>query len=221
VLAVLMGAIRIAEHHTQEPKTLEMLHEAAAAAERGRRIAEQLLGFARHEERVETAFDVNRAILDLQPLVARSLGLAIRTDLDLHPDPLVITANRDQFELVLLNLAANARDAMPSGGRLRIRTGLQAAGGGQVHIAVADTGVGMSAEVMARAFEPYFTTKAKGSGTGLGLPMIRDFVEASRGSISIESEPGRGTTVHMRFPLTARTEPVLADGPAPRADPAG
>lgn len=116
---------------------------------------------------------------------------------DLWPESLDIEIDKNQFDTAILNLALNARDAMPDGGLLRITTAME---GGSVAIFVKDQGVGMDSETISRAVEPFFTTKPVGSGTGLGLSQVLGFVVQSGGQVTIESEPGTGTSVKLSFP---------------------
>ncbi len=160
-------------------------------------------------------------------MVRRLIGEDVAVTLDLAPAVGAIRADPGQFEQILLNLAVNARDAMPGGGRLTFRTrmvdvdeGSQALHGldrtgRHAMLSVADTGVGMTPEIRARVFEPFFTTKEPGKGTGLGLATVYGIVAQTSGGISVYSEPGHGTTFHLYFPqiqvsAPAVTEPVAA-----------
>jgi two-component system NtrC family sensor kinase len=140
-------------------------------------------------------------------LLARTVGSGISIETDLAPDLWPVDVDPTQLELAVINLAINARDAMPGGGRLRIRTAKsalsQSAAGGEggefVVLEISDTGTGMPPEVAARAFEPFFTTKKPGKGTGLGLSMIYGFARQANGTATIRSELGHGTTVTLRL----------------------
>ena len=147
------------------------------------------------------SIDLNSVIAEVQRLLSRTIGANI--ELDVRPEaglPPVLAA-RGQLDQILLNLAINARDAMASGGRLTIRT---AAAGPYARLSVADEGVGMAPEVAERAFDPFFTTKPQGQGTGLGLPTINGIVRRLGGHVSLTSEPGRGTVVHVHLPFAGR-----------------
>jgi CheY-like chemotaxis protein len=154
-------------------------------------------------------------------LLARSIGAHIRVETRLHPELWRALADPTQLEMMILNLAINARDAMPAGGRLTIETRNVApvpaalagelSAGEYVAISVADTGVAMPPEVLARAFESFFTTKAQGKGTGLGLAQLYGFAKQSGGTARIESEPGQGTSVTIYLP---RTRVEALDAPA-------
>lgn len=192
------------------------LETARGAVERATVLTSRLLAFARKQPLVPEQVDVRRVVENMRPLLDQSLGARIELEVRM-PDglwPIWIDAN--QFESALLNLAINARDAMPDGGRLAISASNlfvteqerepDGQAGEHVCIVVRDTGTGMPPAVAARAFEPFFTTKAKGNGTGLGLSQIYGFVRQSHGSIRIETEPGRGTAIVFCLPR----EPVSA-----------
>jgi PAS domain S-box-containing protein len=185
---------------------------ALDAVSRGGQLTQRLLAFARRQSLKSEAIDINRLIGNLVPLLHRTLGEQIAVETALAPDLWRAFCDASQLENALVNLAVNARDAMPERGRLVIRsenlhldqtwvgetTDLKP--GDYVMLAVSDTGHGMSAKVRERAFEPFFTTKAAGRGTGLGLSMVYGFVKQSGGHIKIYSEPGHGTTVKLFLP---------------------
>ncbi|AWK87491.1 hybrid sensor histidine kinase/response regulator [Azospirillum thermophilum] len=190
---------------------------AAAALERAEKLTRQLLSFSRQEAVNPTVIEVGHALRQMEDLLERSIRADIALDWAIADGPLAVEVDPVQFELAVLNLVLNARDAMPMGGRIRI----SAAPGAQpdtVDIAVADTGRGMPPEVLARAFEPFFTTKPLDKGTGLGLSMVYGFARQSGGGAEIESSPGQGTRVTLTLPATAK--PLPAASPAPSAAPA-
>jgi PAS domain S-box-containing protein len=205
------------------------------AAERGADLTQRLLAFARRQPLAPKPVDVNEQIRGMQPLLERTLGKDIRVELNLY-DPLW-TARVDpaQLETSLLNLAINARDAMPGGGWLTLETRNMALDrvfaeehdriepGQYVQIAVSDTGSGMPADVRGQVFEPFFTTKEKGKGTGLGLSMVYGFVKQSRGHVSVYSEVGKGTTIKLYLPRHggAGAATPAAEPPAREFDGAG
>ncbi|WP_242624651.1 hybrid sensor histidine kinase/response regulator [Krasilnikovia cinnamomea] len=209
------------------------LGQIAKAAERATRLTKQLLAFGRRDITQAQVLDINHVIGNVEQMLRRTLGEHIHlvTNLDQHAQP--ITADPSHLEQILLNLAVNARDAMPTGGTLSIDTttvDLPAADddtahatvppGRYVRLRVSDTGTGMPPEVAERAFEPFFTTKPTGSGTGLGLATIYGLATAAGGDVRLSSEPGIGTTVTVLLPAldaTAATRrPVPADpSPAP------
>lgn len=184
------------------------------AAERAAALTQRLLAFSRRQPLDPSPTDVNALIEALEPLLARTIGEQFEIDFTLRPGLPPAMVDGNQLENAILNLAINARDAMPDGGRLSIETAETsisaeyveqhpyAVAGRYVMIAVSDTGVGMSEEVRARVFEPFFTTKHTGAGTGLGLSMVYGFIRQSSGHVNIYSEPGQGTVVKMYLPCS-------------------
>ena len=145
-------------------------------------------------------FDAVDALRELQPMLRQLFDGETRVRLDTTDAALPIYMDRGQFELMTLNIAANARDAMPEGGQF-IVTANRASDGPSLEIALRDSGSGMTEAVRMNVFEPFYTTKPMGSGTGLGLAVVRDLVRAAHGSIDAESTPGQGTTFRIRLPL--------------------
>ena len=184
------------------------------AAERGAQLTHQLLAFARREVVRPQVLVLNDVVGDVEQLLRRSIGEHVELVTSLAPDLSPVLADRGQMEQVLVNLAVNARDAMPSGGTLTIETenvlldegsaakvpGSRA--GGHVRLQMSDTGVGMDAGVLSRAFEPFFTTKPKGQGSGLGLATVYGIITQAGGVADIRSEPGRGMTFTALLPAT-------------------
>lgn len=202
------------------------IEQVERAAERAGGLTRQLLAFARREVLQPRVFNVNDLIVDLRQLLVRTLGEHVELVTTLEDDVHGVFADRGQIEQVLVNLAVNARDAMPTGGTLTIETAntdvdeiaaashVGLAAGGYVCIKVGDTGTGMPKEMIDRVFEPFFTTKPKGQGTGLGLATAHGIVHQAGGNLRIYSEQGLGTTVTVLLPVTAR--PVQsADPPQP------
>jgi CheY-like chemotaxis protein len=194
------------------------------AAERGASLSRQLLAFARRQPLKAEPIDLRAQLAGMRDLLDRTLRGDVHVRTELADDLWTILADPAELELVLLNLCVNARDAMPEGGAITIAA--RNAPGGEardqrgdfVRLSVTDTGVGMSAEVLAHVFEPFFTTKEVGKGSGLGLPQVYGFAEQSGGSVQIESEVGRGTSVILTLPRTDRApEPAEAPDPAQRA----
>ncbi len=185
---------------------------AMASAERAAALTQRLLTFARPQPPGPNPVDANRLLSGMECLLRRALDPAISLEMALDDALWPVLCDSNQLENAVLNLAINARDAMPDGGRLRVETAnaqLDAAyaethggvsAGQYVAIAVTDTGFGMEPEVAAKAFDPFFTTKPTGRGTGLGLSMLHDFVKQSNGHVRIDSEPGVGTTFRLYFP---------------------
>ncbi len=179
------------------------------AADRAASLVAQLLAFSRQQMVKRRPLDLNVVAAETARMLQRILGSDVALALELSPHAPWILADHGQLDQVLLNLAVNARDAMPTGGRLTISTGAiatdqplsdDAPAGSYVVLEVADTGEGMDAETRARAFEPFFTTKGVGKGTGLGLAMVYGIVKQNGGHVSLESEVGQGTTFRIYFP---------------------
>jgi nitrogen-specific signal transduction histidine kinase/ActR/RegA family two-component response regulator len=197
------------------------------AADNGAALVRQLLAFSRRQTLLFAAVDVNLIVGAMEDMLRRTLGAQVETQFVLAPDLWSAYADRTQLESAVLNLAINARDAMPDGGALTIEThnarldedyaaqNADVAPGEYVALAVTDSGVGMAPEVVERALEPFFTTKEVGKGSGMGLSMIYGFAKQSKGHVKIYSEVGRGTTVRLYLPrdvsgLTAAQTTVSA-----------
>jgi PAS domain S-box-containing protein len=202
------------------PEHAALIKRASDAADMGAALTKRLLTFARRRRLTPQVLDVNEMILSLTEILQRSLGEPIALTTMLAGNLWRTRADASELENAILNLAINARDAMPGGGNLVIEsrnvTGEEAGlprGGPFVLISVTDTGHGMTPEVQERAFEPFFTTKEPGRGTGLGLSTVYGFAEQSGGHATIESTPGRGTTVNLYLPR-AEEETTTKAGPA-------
>jgi nitrogen-specific signal transduction histidine kinase/ActR/RegA family two-component response regulator len=205
---------------------LEDIGQVQAAAQQAGRLTRQLLTFARHEVRRPEVIDLNEVVRDAGQLLGRTLGEHIDLVIDAEPALWRVKADRGQLEQVLVNLAVNARDAMPGGGRLTIDTGNtevdesyasprpQLVPGRYARLRVSDTGTGMDRATAERVFEPFFSTKPKGRGTGLGLATVYGTVTSAGGSIEIYSEPGLGTTVSVLLPVTDEDAADAAAAPA-------
>lgn len=182
--------------------------EVRRAADRASALTQQLLAFSRRQTSVSHSVDLNQVVAHMEDLVRRLIGPEIKLAFDLDPELALVSADSQQLGQVFMNLVVNARDAMPQGGTLRIETAnvdlgeehLDVIPGPHVMLSVADSGVGMTQEVQERLFEPFFTTKDSGQGTGLGLSMVQAIVRQSGGHITVESEPGQGTTFCVFFP---------------------
>lgn len=179
----------------------ESLEGVEIAARRGAAISRKLLRFGRHDIAHVEVFDAARAIEEVRPMLRQLFDVHTRLHADIGDVPLPVRLDRSQFELMLLNIAANARDAMPDGGAFTI-TAMRTSGadGNRIEIRLADTGHGMSDAVVQRAFEAFYSTKPADSGTGLGLAVVRDLVENAGGRIGIDSRPGHGTTFRISLP---------------------
>jgi two-component system, cell cycle sensor histidine kinase and response regulator CckA len=168
------------------------------AAKRASELTNRLLTFSRRQPARPALIDLNRQIRTIAPVLKPILGDGIRLETKLAPALGCIQADPSQFEQVLINLALNAREAMPSGGQLVITTRRVSPGG--IVLSVEDTGTGMDSATLERVFEPFFTTKPKGKGVGFGLATVYGIVRQNGGDISVESEPGRGSKFVIRLP---------------------
>jgi len=202
-----------------EVKLRALAQATRMSAERAGDLNWQLLAFVSAQQLPPRPIDVNAAIAALAPLLHRTLGGHIDVQISTDARPATVVLDSGQFESAILNLALNARDAMPWGGRLAIRTSSavddahRAVDGdpGMVMVAVSDDGSGMTPDVALRALEPFFTTKDVGAGTGLGLSMVQAFARKAGGRLSIDTRAGFGTTVMLLLPVNmARAPEVLA-----------
>ncbi len=206
IMTIVIGYSEIlAAELKDRPDLSEPVHEIQLAAARAAGLTGQLLAFSRNQKLQPTSVNLNEVIDHLSPLFMRLLGGDIAVDAAPDPGPVTIMADRAQLEQALLNLAVNARDAMPEGGRLRLSTSArQDADGRPIGVLlVTDTGTGISADAQAHVFEPFFTTKDVGAGSGLGLAMVYGFVQECGGTIRFETVAGQGTTFALTFPLLA------------------
>ena len=213
LLTIVMGNLESIARRIGDDRPLRRsLDNAQAGAERAATLIQQLLAFARKQSLQPVDQDINDLVQRMLDLLGRALGERISLRADLAPDLAPVHIDPNQLESALLTLAVNARDAMPAGGVLTIRTRNDGGGEGSdgpagtsdggevVVIEVTDTGTGMSEDVRARVFEPFFTTKPVGCGSGLGLSQVEGFVTQSGGRVAIESTLGQGTSVFLYFP---------------------
>jgi PAS domain S-box-containing protein len=220
LLMIILGNLDLAIERAADPAGgREPLRVAIEAAERGAELTRQLLAFARRQALMPRAVKVNELVRQVETMLRRTLGRGISIELHLAEALSDAFCDPAQLENALINLAVNARDAMPGGGVVRIATASRVLGdsvaaaspdvrpGEYVAISVADTGTGMPPEVKARAFEPFFTTKEMGHGTGLGLAMVYGFVKQSGGHIELESSLGAGTEITLFLPRADALHP--------------
>ena len=213
LLVVITGNLDLLESElADKPKLLGYAQMATKAAWRGAELTRQLLAFSRKQALEPKVLDVNAVVRETASLLRRTIGEHVELEMVLARDLQLAFVDKTQLESALTNLAINARDAMPEGGKLIFETANkqldasfgteddEVAPGDYVMIAVSDTGAGISPEIMSRVFEPFFTTKSEGKGTGLGLAMIYGFVKQSRGHVRIYSEVGHGTTLRIYLP---------------------
>jgi len=214
LLTVIFGNLEFLENHlTDKPDAQQYIDTVLMAAQRGADLTQRLLAFSRKQTLRPEVVDVNELLAKTLDLMRRTLGEHIELEVLAGGEQLHAIVDEGQLENALLNLAVNARDAMPEGGKLTFETAdmpsdevdidveAEMAPGRYVTVAVTDTGAGMSPEVLRRVFEPFFTTKEVGKGTGLGLAMVYGFIKQSGGDIKVQSEVGRGTTMTMYLPM--------------------
>jgi PAS domain S-box-containing protein len=217
LLAVIRGYAEFLENQVESEEIRADVEEIRRAAERASALVHQLLLFGRREQVSPAVIDLNSVLRDLERLLRRTLGEQIELISSFSDDLQPVRMDPGQVEQAVVNLAVNARDAMPDGGRLEIRTSNYEDG---VLLEVADTGRGMVPETASRAFDPFFTTKKKDAHSGLGLATVYGIVEEAGGGVEIESEPERGTTVSIRVPAAKPADPI-DDGDGAAARPRG
>jgi DNA-binding response OmpR family regulator len=229
LLTAVVGNIDRIRSRASDPKLVKLAENAFLAAERGSKLTAQLLAFSRTQKLISRPVDVNSLIVGMSDLLKQSLGPSVKLTTVLQPELPNALADSNQLELAILNLAINARDALPpAGGEITIATtSLQVAeseqdcpSGKYVNIAVIDNGSGMTPEVLARAFDPFFTTKPPGKGTGLGLSQVYGIAHQSGGCVRIVSALKKGTTVSVRLCVSeeaVRTAPAADEQSASEA----
>lgn len=213
LIAVFESGLKLLERQLAQdpthPKIAALIEELLKRTQNGSALTERLLAFSRQQPLSPQATDLNERILSLTNMLERTLGSSIRIQLDLNPELDRALIDPNQLDTAILNLAVNAKDAMAGVGTLTIETGrdvpsevqeLENSAASFSRITVRDTGCGMSKEVLAQVFEPFFTTKTEGKGTGLGLSQVYGFVHQSGGHVHIDSEVGKGTSIHLFFP---------------------
>ncbi len=233
IITAILGNADLARAQLDDPAWVDdCLEQIRGAAEQAASLTRSLLGFARQQVVRPEVVEVNRLMVELQRLLRRVLGEDIELRLELAADAGAVRIDRSQLTQIVLNLAVNARDAMPEGGDLTLRTSTasldeaavrpipELVAGDYVVLAVSDTGVGMSAEVARRVFEPFFSTKDEGKGTGLGLATVYGIVRQANGSVVVDSAPGTGSTFTVYLPRIAGSS-ALGVGPSAAPRPRG
>ena len=225
LLTAVLGSLELLRKRLPpDPKAERLLENAVQGAQRGAALTQRMLSFARKQDLKLQGVDVRGLLDDMRGLLERSIGPSVELRIELAPDVGPVFTDANQLEIALLNLAVNARDAMPEGGRITIeaenvllgaKSELALTPGAYVRLSVIDQGEGMDEQTLARATEPFFTTKGVGKGTGLGLPMVHGLAEQSGGRLVLHSQPGQGTRIelwlpqadHARRPADARRGP--------------
>jgi PAS domain S-box-containing protein len=227
ILAIILGNVELLRAYLPKDNYADEIIDAVLRATmHGRDLTGHLLAFSRRRLLNPQPVDVNALVGGIVKLLGRTLGASIQLTTETAGDAGIAFVDPGALEAAVLNVALNARDAMPEGGTLIIRTAKADIAnatsidddlkpGTYVRLALQDTGAGMSPEVAARVFEPFFTTKAGGRGTGLGLSMVYGFVKQSGGAVTIQSQPGRGTTVTMLLPVAAAPKNLAGGGAEP------
>ncbi len=234
LLMVIMGNLELAQQALGQADLMRAGHRISAAqggARRGATLTQRLLAFARRQSLAPQAVDANKIVSEMSELIRHSIGSGVELETVLAGGLWAAVADPNQLENALLNLAINARDAMPEGGKLTVETAnahldaayaashVEVLPGQYVLIAVSDGGTGMTPEQVERAFEPFFTTKGVGKGSGLGLSQVFGFVKQSKGHVKIYSEAGAGTTVKLYLPRVLVEEPSATETSAPVPEP--
>jgi len=216
LLTIVLGNLELLDAQLSQENQRALLHRAADAGQMGARLTSRLLTFSRRQRLEAVVLNLNDLMLGIAELLKRSLGERINLTTVLAGTLWPTRADPSEVENAVLNLAINARDAMPDGGKLVIETRNVTVddAGDYVRVSVTDTGIGMSPEILEHAFEPFFTTK-RGRGTGLGLSTIFGFAQQSGGHVTIESEPGSGTTVSLFLPRASDVETGTVGQKAP------
>jgi len=220
IMGIVYGYLAMAEQHINNTEKLEQdIEMIRTASDRGAALVRQLLAFARKSSVVFEQIDLNVLIKDLVPMLYATFPKTVEIELDLHKNVLPISADKNQLHQALLNIAVNARDAMSKGGKLsfksefilseKLKTRIPDAPDGEyVHLAIIDNGSGMDEDIKNKAFDPFFTTKQKGKGTGLGLAVVYGIIGSHNGFVDVETETGKGTTIHVFLPKSSLQKEV-------------
>ncbi|WP_294236111.1 PAS domain-containing protein [uncultured Sphingomonas sp.] len=224
LLTPIVGTLDLLQHKgLGGAREQRLIAGAAQSAERARTLVQRLLAFARRQPLQMIPLDMAELVRGMGDLIASTTGPQIAVEVDIAPDLPSADADPNQLEMALLNLAVNARDAMPGGGTLRIglsqvrvtaAQALPVGEGAYLRLSVADTGSGMDSATLARAIEPFFSTKGVGKGTGLGLSMVHGLASQLGGALHIDSVPGQGTRVDLFLPVGVSPAPIAVPGPA-------
>jgi CheY-like chemotaxis protein len=229
LLAINFNLESLAEEVPRTGATEPLFEGARVAIDQAHSLIGHLLAFARRQPLKPTSLDINESVAQTQLMLRRAVPAGIEIETRLGRNAGLVLADRNQFETALLNLALNARDAMPDGGKLIIETSnvvlddsyvsmnSDVTAGNYVMVAVTDSGHGIPASILDNVFEPFFTTKDVGKGSGLGLSQVYAFITSSGGALSIDSKPGTGTTVRLRFPRSAKVSAAVVEDEAPSA----
>ena len=223
LLMAILGSLEILRKRLpNDPRLLALLDNAVQGAKRGSSLTQRMLAFARRQELKHEAVDLAHLVNNMLELLERSLGPTINIETRFPLEVMRVRTDANQLETALLNLAINSRDAMPNGGTITISVAKHTIAGGHptslppgpyACLVVADTGLGMDEATLARATEPFFTTKGIGKGTGLGLSMVDGLTAQSGGKLIVQSTAGRGTTMELWFPITTMVDGATERGP--------
>jgi len=217
LLMVASSGLDLMNRTTDPARRERMAQSIRQAIDRGANLTQQLLAFARKTPLKTDVVDLAAQLEAMHDVLDRSLREDVAVRIEADDDLWPVEVDPAQFEVAILNIALNARDAMPNGGTITIRLKNLARQGGaadQVLVEISDTGIGMAPEAASRVFEPFFTTKGVGKGTGLGLSQVYGFVHASGGEVKVESELGRGTTISLALPRSEKAAAIAAPAPA-------
>jgi signal transduction histidine kinase/CheY-like chemotaxis protein len=228
LLMIVGGSVQKLKRNLTRTENLKPLEMIEAAVQKGESLTRQLLSFARRQNLSPKAVDLVETVRKFSDVLRQSVARGIEIRLELPQTPIVVKVDPNEFEIALLNLTLNARDAMPDGGMITIavdRASAGTTGGAFAAVSITDTGEGIPDDIRERIFEPFFTTKQVDKGTGLGLSQVYGFIQQSDGDITVESKPGSGTTFRLLLPLsdlspqsdrgdTAEPRPLRADAVA-------
>jgi signal transduction histidine kinase len=221
LLTPILGGLQLVLAMLKEPTLRPLLEGAVASAHRGAELTKRLLTFSRMHKLEIRPVQPRLMLLGMNDLLQRTLGPLVQVELEIEEGEVLVAADQTQLEMAVLNLAINARDAMPDGGTVKIKTirsilndDKELAPGEYVQIRVTDHGKGMTPEVAAKAFDPFFTTKQPGAGTGLGLSMVYALAKQCGGTVKLETAIERGTTVRLFLPVIQGSLVDQKDRPA-------